>query len=66
MLKCPKCYCDQLLIRRRKGFEKVMIWLTGKRKYVCMSCGEVFRSLDRRRSPRPDDAAVSQAHRDAA
>lgn len=66
MLGCPKCYCNELLIRRRKGIEKVMIYLTGKRKYVCMSCGEVFRAVDRRRTRRADDTALSHAHRDAA
>jgi hypothetical protein len=66
MLGCPKCYCNELLIRRRKGIEKVMIYLTGKRKYICMSCGDVFRAADRRRRPRVDEAVVSHAQRDAA
>jgi len=66
MLCCPKCYCDQLLIRRRRGFERIMIYLTAKRKYVCMSCGDVFRAADRRRFPRQkEQAALSRGQRDA-
>ncbi len=63
---CPKCYCDHLMIRRRVGFERVMIMLTSKRKYVCMSCANVFRAPDRRRMAREDEGkALSQAQRDA-
>jgi hypothetical protein len=62
MLTCPKCYNDHLLIRRRNGLEKVMIYLTAKRKYVCMSCAHAFRAPDRRSAKREDpDAALSQA-----
>ena len=39
---CPKCYNDHLLIRRRNGFERVMIYMTSKRKYVCMSCAHAL------------------------
>lgn len=63
---CPKCYNDHLLIRRNNGFERVMIFLTSKRKYVCMSCAHAFRAPDRRRVPREQDAAIlEQAQREA-
>jgi hypothetical protein len=55
---CPKCYHDHLLIRRRNGFERVMIFLTSKRKYVCMSCAHAFRAPDRRRVPREEETAI--------
>jgi hypothetical protein len=59
---CPKCYNDHLLIRRRTGWERAMIFMTGKRKYVCMSCAKVFRAPDRRRVDREQDEKVlSQA-----
>ncbi len=67
MLNCAKCLCDHLLIRRRKGLERLMVYLTGKRKYICVSCGNVFRAADRRRLPRVDEATVlPQAQRDVA
>jgi hypothetical protein len=46
------------MIRRAKGWERMMIHLTGKRKYTCVSCGHVFRAPDRRRVPREQDEAV--------
>jgi hypothetical protein len=52
---CPKCFNDHLLIRRRNGMERVMIYLTSKRKYVCMSCAHAFRAPDRRRLSREQD-----------
>ena len=59
---CPKCYNDHLLIRLRTGWERAMVMMTGKRKYVCMSCANVFRAEDRRRYPREQDEKVlSQA-----
>lgn len=62
---CPKCYNDHLLIRRKNGLERVMIFLTSKRKYVCMSCAHVFRAPDRRRMAREkDEAILSQAQRE--
>jgi hypothetical protein len=65
MLNCANCYCDHLLIRRRQGLERLMIYLTGKRKYICVSCGNVFRAPDRRLSPRAEEGAVlPQAQRE--
>jgi hypothetical protein len=61
---CPKCFTEHLLIRRRNGFERVMIYLTSKRKYVCMSCAHAFRAPDRRRVAREQDETVlSGAHK---
>ncbi len=61
---CPKCYNDHLLIRRNNGLERIMILLTSKRKYVCMTCAHVFRAPDRRRVNREGDSPVlSQAQR---
>jgi hypothetical protein len=61
---CPKCYNDHLLIRRRDGFEWVMIYLTEKRKYVCMSCAHVFRAPDRRSVAREqDELLLGRAHK---
>ena len=41
-----------------------MIYLTEKRKYVCMSCAYVFRAPDRRRFEREqDEVQLSQAHK---
>lgn len=61
---CPKCYNDHLLIRRNNGLERIMVLLTSKRKYVCMTCAHVFRAPDRRRISREEDSPVlSQAQR---
>lgn len=49
---CPRCSSHSLLIKRRRGLEHLWIFLTGKRRYICMSCGNEFRALDRRREPR--------------
>jgi hypothetical protein len=38
--------------------ERIMIWLTGERKYRCNDCALEFREVDRRRVPRAEiDAA---------
>jgi hypothetical protein len=61
---CPKCFNDHLLIRRRNGLERVMMYLTSKRKYVCMSCAHAFRAPDRRLVPREqDETLLSRAHK---
>jgi hypothetical protein len=51
-LKCTHCSAVTLAVRKRSGFELVMILLTGKRKYVCLNCKHAFRAVDRRRFPR--------------
>jgi hypothetical protein len=40
------------MIRQRTGFERIRMLFTITRKYICMSCGQSFRALDRRRTPR--------------
>jgi hypothetical protein len=46
---CPECSSTFLKIRKRTGFERIMIYLTGKRKYWCEDCFHMFRAADRRR-----------------
>lgn len=46
------------MIRQQTGFERIMMRLTSKRKYICMTCGQPFRALDRRRTPRPAGSPV--------
>jgi transposase-like protein len=41
-------------------WERVMVFLTGKRKYCCMDCNKRFRALDRRKTSR-EDAALEAA-----
>jgi hypothetical protein len=66
MLCCPKCSNDHLLVRRRNGWERVMMLFTVQRKYMCMSCTHSFRAPDRRRVRRPEaDAVLTHAHTDA-
>jgi len=58
-LKCEKCRAVQLAVRKREGFELLMVLLTGKRKYVCLSCKHAFRAVDRRLLDREAVAAES-------
>jgi hypothetical protein len=46
--KCGQCGATQLAVRKRAGFEVLMVLLTGKRKYICLNCKHGFRALDRR------------------
>jgi len=55
---CPACSSKQLMIKLPKGIETIMIYLTGKRKFVCMSCSNKFRAPDRRRVPRDSEELV--------
>jgi transposase-like protein len=55
---CPRCNSSFLWIRSNAGMERIMIWLTGERKYRCNDCALEFREVDRRRVPRAEiDAA---------
>ena len=60
-MPCPKCASDRLSIRNVNGFERVIHFLTGMRKYRCRECNFAFRTPDRRRFPResasPDKAS---------
>jgi DNA-directed RNA polymerase subunit RPC12/RpoP len=51
---CPKCSSIYLKIRKQTGVERMLVFLTGKRKYLCADCGNAFRALDRRRNSRAD------------
>jgi transposase-like protein len=49
---CPHCASTHLMIRQMVGFELLMVYFTGKRKYRCCNCFHSFRMRDRRRFPR--------------
>lgn len=53
-MMCPKCRSTILRIRRVTGIERVLSFLTRKRKYLCPACGCEFRGPDRRMLPRGD------------
>src|SRR5262249_944881 len=53
---CPKCFSAFLKIRKRSGLERLMIALTGKRKYWCTDCCSSFRAVDRRELQRASSA----------
>lgn len=53
---CPKCSSHFLMIKKDKGFERLLILLTGLREYVCRDCDQRFRAPDRRRVPRDSKA----------
>jgi hypothetical protein len=55
---CPKCGSDHLRIRNLEGWERLMVWFTGLRKYRCRECDWKFRAADRRREPRPAPTKV--------
>jgi len=61
---CPMCRSQYLVIRRRVGWEWVVLHFTSKRKYHCIGCGHSFRAPDRRKKPRsPGEAKPPQATR---
>ena len=55
---CPNCRSEYLMIRRRTGWERVMIWATSLRKYRCRDCARVFRAPDRRRLHREEESRL--------
>jgi DNA-directed RNA polymerase subunit RPC12/RpoP len=55
-IMCPSCQSKYLMIKERQGFERIVIALTGRRKYNCCDCGLVFRMRDRRRFERESHA----------
>jgi len=59
MLRCPHCSSNFLMIRTDKGVERLMIFLTGLRKYMCRDCERSFRAPDRRQIPREDRLPAS-------
>jgi uncharacterized protein YbaR (Trm112 family) len=58
-LVCPDCHSESLKIKHLKGWERVMVLLSDKRKYFCKECGLGFRARDRRRIPRAENALDS-------
>jgi hypothetical protein len=58
-LVCPDCYSESLKIKRLKGWERLMVFLSDRRKYGCNDCGLWFRAADRRRIPREEDVLHS-------
>jgi transposase-like protein len=56
---CPKCSSEYLMIRQRNGMERLMIRITGMRKYFCRDCEHTFRAADRRRVQREEDGGLS-------
>jgi hypothetical protein len=58
---CPKCRSSFLAIRKLQGFERLMVMLTGKRKYFCRDCDHKFRAPDRRRVPREQTSSAGAA-----
>jgi transposase-like protein len=51
---CPKCRSEYLMIKQKKGFERIRIYFTGLREYLCRDCDTNFRGPDRRRVPREE------------
>ena len=54
---CPKCGSTHLKIKQARGIERIMMFWTGKRKYRCHNCFNLFRAQDRRRSYRDESKA---------
>ena len=55
---CPKCQCHHLMIKQKKGLERLRIALTGLREFRCIACDTVFRSPDRRRYAREEKLSM--------
>ena len=53
---CPGCGSTHLKIKQAKGFERIVILWTKKRKYLCKDCYHSFRATDRRVALRPSSA----------
>ena len=56
VVACPRCSCLDLKASRWGSWERFMVMLTGKMKYRCKRCGELFRAPDRRTTKRDGDA----------
>jgi DNA-directed RNA polymerase subunit RPC12/RpoP len=46
--KCPNCSSTELMVGRREGMERLMVLLTGKRRYRCTRCERSFRAYGSR------------------
>src|ERR1019366_1909179 len=60
-LVCPDCHSESLNIKRLRGWERLMVFLTDRRKYRCKDCNLGFRAQDRRRYPRDEGALLQSA-----
>jgi hypothetical protein len=49
------------MIKQKKGFERLRIYLTGLREYLCRDCDTTFRGPDRRQRPRASKAEPGMA-----
>ena len=56
---CPKCRLDHLKIRKSEGIERLIVFLTGKRKFLCCNCSHIFRAPDRRTHTRGVDNVIA-------
>ncbi|MCU1329486.1 MAG: hypothetical protein JWN34_4856 [Bryobacterales bacterium] len=45
---CPNCNSEFLMIKHKTFWERVVIFLTNKRKYTCRDCNTEFRAPERR------------------
>jgi uncharacterized protein YbaR (Trm112 family) len=61
MVMCPRCKSKYLVVKERKGVERIVIALTGKRLYNCCDCNLYFRIPDRRRTERDSPASAAPA-----
>ena len=57
---CIRCRSARLKIKRVTGIERMMVLLTGMRKYRCADCGCGFRAPDRRLVPREADVFAAE------
>ena len=55
MMKCPRCDSSDLFLKQSRGLERIIVFLTSKRRYRCAACGQHFRG--------PDDKVVPISHR---
>jgi hypothetical protein len=56
---CPMCRMDHLKIRKSEGIERLLVFLTGKRKFLCCNCTHIFRAADRRTRPRGVNGVIA-------
>jgi len=59
-MECPKCSSNQLMIRHKTGWERLMVFRTGLRLFWCQDCLHKFRAPDRRRFPREKAEAAEK------
>jgi len=60
MLQCPKCRSEFLMIRQKTGFERIKVFFTGLREYLCRDCDQRFRAEDRRKHARDEKSAAAK------